>query len=279
MPFPSYASDPPPGQYERGTVLPYARAGSQDKSRAHAEERDLIEAVAFGAQPEIWPRPRRIIMGPLIWIDFVVVLCWTAVLWYGFAGKLMAENPEHFGHFLTNWSWMTQLVYFTLKLLSIIFRSGRLLWFTNYVVFWPTWINCWAVAWLVMLVLEDSPGLVTDMFKDVSPGLVLLGDRIYHVVTVLIIVVDFFLTLKAHFGMWFLRTKSIWLLILLEIVVAHMIVLTYLALNDIRSVYDLHDVYWWTMFLCYEAVVIVNGILFMYGVSQFKKLDGLDFST
>lgn len=242
---------------------------------------DIIHVVANAREraPLDWPVPLPLIYDSLRWVDFAVALVWGALMWYGWIAKYFMENPAHFGHFLTNWSWAAQTVYFTLKVAALATTSARLLHWTYYWVFWPVWINCWAVMWLVILVLADSPGLVTDLFHQYGAGTVLAADRLYHVVTLVIMFIDFFVSLKDHFGFWYLKTGSAWLMILYQWLLAHFVVLCYLALNNIRSVYDLHNVYWWTMFLCYEPVALVAGVLFMFGCYQFRKYGGLDFSA
>lgn len=245
--------------------------------------RDIIELVSVwtGKDEDLpsWPTPHPMIYDAVRWINLAIDVCWLLVLLAGWISKYFLENPEHFGHFLTNWSWVLQTIYFAFKVASLATGSRHLIWFTYSVLFWPVWINTWAVMWLVILVLADSPGLVTDVFDQYGAGTVLAADRLYHVVTLAIMVIDFFLSVKDHFSFWLLRTKSVWIMIVVQVVFAHAIVLTYLGLNNIRSVYDLHQVYWWTMLLCYEPVVLFNGILFMFVCSQFRRAGGWDFSN
>jgi len=247
--------------------------------RRHVRKRDIIEVVAAESEPDDWPICRPMIFDLVRWLSLVVSVAWGLVLWAGWIMKYFLEDPGHFGHYLTNWSWVLQTLTFTLISIALIFRWDRLLWLVYYAVWWPVWVSSWAVLWLVILVLADSPGLVTDVFEQFGAGTVLAVDRLYHVVTTVMMTVYMFLSLKDHFSFWHLKTKSVWVLILAQFILCHLIVLTYLALNNIRSVYQLNHVYWWTMFLCYEPVVLVFGILIMFVCSEFRRIGGMDFSA
>ena len=126
----------------------------------------------------------------MFWLRLVLVLAWTGVLlasliWRG-VNESLSDQVSH----LTNWSWNIATIFYTLDLLSHLDPTGKLALVNVLAFFWMTFGLQFVVFWLMFIALKENPNLILDASTmqggDLPLGTVLDGDRLLHVVPVIV---------------------------------------------------------------------------------------------
>jgi hypothetical protein len=229
---------------------------------------DIVDIIGQRLPPFSSWKPRPILYDNPRYLWMVIMTIWDVLLIGLWFGKYLLEDPGDYDYYLTNWSWSTQATYFFLKLVALYIGSQKLLFAVNFMIFWPTWMLVWGVFWMVTAVLYDSPELVTSAFSMYGAGLVMVVNTIYHYITVVMMFIDIFLSIKDHWSMLYVERRLVWLFILLNVALAELICIFYLIVNNPTSVYQLHHLKWWGLLIIYQVVILVAGVMFMYASSS-----------
>lgn len=229
---------------------------------------DIVDILGGRLQPFKYWEALPILYDNPRYLWMIIYTVWDIILIALWFGKYILEDPGDYDYYLTNWSWSTQAVYFFLKLVALYTGSKYILFVVNFMIFWPVWMVVWGVFWMVTAVLYDSPELVTSAFAMYGAGLVMLVNTIYHYITVVMMFIDIFLSIKDHWSMLYVERRMVWMFIFLNVILAEAICVAYLIVNNPTSVYQLHHIKWWGLLLIYQAVVLVAGVMFMYVCSS-----------
>lgn len=132
--------------------------------------------------------PEKFKDGRLLKILFLDII-WVTIVWILIVYKITADSGSTFLRYYTNWGLMLNAFYYTLDLIFIL-QSTRWLEFNLlFIFFWQLTFNVWMIFVLVFPMLLSNPGTITDNFKQnggtLDPGVVFVGDRIVHVVPVI----------------------------------------------------------------------------------------------
>jgi hypothetical protein len=121
----------------------------------------------------------------ILWVIFSIVLM-------GYRTSTIKDDEQNMLSHFTNWNWLILTSFLLLDTITFFDIKNEIFLFYLGIAFWPTWTSCWEVFWLVILVLANNPSILLENAKafggDYDTGLVLVMDRIIHV---LIIVVMF----------------------------------------------------------------------------------------
>lgn len=231
------------------------------------------------------PRARPI-YNWLRWTCILLIFCWTLFLLAGWIGKYSFEANGWFmfKRYLTNWTWAGQCIFYIIFLVACCDRSGWLLRNVVYkILYWPTRMAIWGVFWMVIPVLRDSPGLVTDNFDSIGAGWTLVAERCFHVITYVFIEQMNWLIRSDLQEMLNLEPARLWLDVLQNILVVHIYVAVYWANNNFDSVYHLnHEYTTWVMVVMFEVIaVLYGGVWNMLLLSPYgqKHGDGMAFDA
>lgn len=121
-------------------------------------------------------------------VSIVIFLPWTVILLGYMIDKLVKSDGDlavYFSYF-TNWSWTANALFFFLDFLSYFeFRPKKVV--RHYSVLLFVWFvngTSWLVNVIVCFVLFNNPDLLVKISNEsgLSPGTVLCGDRLVHVV-------------------------------------------------------------------------------------------------
>ena len=205
-------------------------------------------------------------------IFWFLILVWTVILWAGWLGKYAGQRERPYSAYLTNWSFTLQALFFAAWLIGRVDWSGHVQYWVYGLFFWPTFTTSWAVFLLVMYVLQDSPGLLLEMFQDYDAGFVFLANTIYHYLPIIVMLCLFFMIkedlqdyvrLKPGFFLLFTAT---------QILLAHFPVLIYAIAYDPVQMYRLNTLHWWHILLLYELFAIILWLcLWILLISPFVK--------
>ncbi len=175
---------------------------------------NLIEKVLedpdkydVGIQPRDWPR-RYVISA----IELMAQIAWAIAMTISILGKLANDSLLSYVMHFTNWSWTLQTVFYTATLFVPLLLVGliRLRSFVGYfseaivvLLFFPLNGIVWSVMVLVSALLGFGSPFITDFFERYPPGIVFLGNDLFHVFPVLALVIFAFLygtfILMAHY--------------------------------------------------------------------------------
>ena len=269
------ATDGVNGKNKPSPSSSYASASEYITSQA-----DVTDCIAVrDNKPPDWVKIRPLIVDALLVLAVIWCVGWAGVFLFGWFGKYGLEPAENYRYYLTNWSWTLQALYYSVKGVGLIFRSRYITAFVYMFMFWPTWIISNAVSIMVVFVIVDNPDMLVELFRKYGAATVLGMDRVYHVIPVAVLTIDVILSLRYLVGWFWLRDRSVWIMILLQVVFTHCVVLFYMGMNDMHAVYGLHHLRWWELCLVFELTLLLVGVLFMYALSQFKKLGGFNFNS
>lgn len=115
------------------------------------------------------------------------VLLLTAAAVYKIVESGVASYVRHF----TNWSWTLQIAFYALTLPYP--RQPNFLAIVMLLLFVPVASIVWNVAILVFIMLADGPAFLPALFEVMQPGIVVLGNDLFHVVPLLALVFYYFL--------------------------------------------------------------------------------------
>lgn len=138
------------------------------------------ESVANCKCPAHFRNPRLIL---LLASDIV----WVVILWIGTIGKIATDSTLDVLQHYTNWLWFMQTAYYSVDVIALLSQTRALEFNLLFGVWWVVFPNIWVVFWLVFAMIYSNPNVITDNFEenggDYYAGAVLVGDRIFHVVT------------------------------------------------------------------------------------------------
>lgn len=123
----------------------------------------------------------RLRMYPWKWVEFIVNVVWVFMLWFIFSVKVPTDGPWLYFHYFTNWMWTTNVLYYTVDLLTYLDYSGTLQFYWLYVAWWPFFGNVCQVFWLVIPLLWLNPRIVVETADQIGWSATLVGERIVHV--------------------------------------------------------------------------------------------------
>lgn len=280
---PIYTQAVPPAYYQQHQQKPPAPATNNNTNNTECLY-DIHSLYVWGWKPFRKVPNAHPIYNYMRWTVMIMIVAWTLILIGGMAGKMVVEKRGWFtwGKYLTNWTWTYQMVVYILFIISWFDRSGAMLRFLYRVLFWPTRMAIWGVFWMVIPVLKDSPELVTSAFDLVGAGWTLVAERMFHVITFFVIEQMTWLVRNDLQLMLHLKPKYLWLDILQQVVLVHIYVLIYWANNNFESVYHLHELSVWTLFLVFEIFAVgYAGVWSMLMLSPYgqQRGDGLAVST
>lgn len=221
-------------------------------------------------------------------LSFILIFLWGSFMILLWLTKEISEGSnDTFWMYLTNWSWALQCVYWATKFLgySESLVTYRLVETVNYTIyhvyywlFWPTFMINTGVTWVVLLVLYDSPGLLTNYFDDFGPGFVFVMNFIFHVATYILMVADVILTFEDLVYMLNRSAVSLVRYFFAMFAIANVILLSYMSTHNIHDVYGLDDFGYWFIILTFEFVIFVPNSILMGVMSPLKFLYRTGFS-
>lgn len=129
--------------------------------------------------------PKKFEDGRLMRILFFDII-WVTICWIGVGAKVVSDDPGQYVEHYTNWGWTINAVYYSFDLIFILFPTRTWEFRLLYIFSWQLFFNVWMIFVLVFPMLLSNPGTITDNFKqnggDFDPGVVFVGDRLFHVV-------------------------------------------------------------------------------------------------
>lgn len=223
-------------------------------------------------------------------IAFILAFTWMIILWIGVLYKCLWESVTDFISYFTNITFTYQAVYYLLYVLSFFGdpRKRTLEFFLLFGFLWNVFAQIWIVFVLVFGIFLDNAALLIDETKtgggDYDDGVVLVADRLYHVVPLMVVILlvgltwsdisdililmfaDVFCLPKHYNGQklcvhdrcaFRVDKKNAWKYIIFNYIMAFIPLLLYANIVDLRKIYQLED------FKTYQAVfavVIINVI-------------------
>lgn len=124
----------------------------------------------------------------LYWVRLLMVVVWFGILAAAAIYKLATSPLYDYVCHLTNWAWTAQLVFYSLDLLSYVDRTGKFSFAIVSQLFWLMNGLDWMVFTLMFAVLDNNPMLFVQIAEqgDIPLGIVMNGDRLFHIVPSLI---------------------------------------------------------------------------------------------
>ena len=123
---------------------------------------------------------------------FVLQTAWTLVLAGVLTWKIYADGWESVFSFLTNWVWFTNLIFFSIDLVFGYASKNVFRYFSFYAFWIVNGLNA-IVFWLVFPLLGTNDALLRDATLEFTPELAFVGDRLFHVLHVVVALLWYFL--------------------------------------------------------------------------------------
>ena len=134
-------------------------------------------------------------MCPFSVVAYVGLLLWALLINVTVIVKMCEFGVGSFVSHFTNWNyWLAGIVYLLLltfirphrpdRCASVHMAGCVMAW-----AFFPLYSLTWFVFWAVTVLLAEDPEFITDLFKVIEPGLVMLGDAYFHFIPLLAIVI------------------------------------------------------------------------------------------
>jgi hypothetical protein len=219
--------------------------------------------------------------------SFLFSFTWALVLVGTLIGKFMYESLTSYVMHYTNWNWTINAIFFTVDTISYI--SSDLLYFNLVFFYWITNASSWIVFWVVFILFQDNPDILTDLSKDeggdYSMGFLLNMNTLFHVLPAMFIMVYTLLrwsALKAVVNNVFHKESSqcerVSYFIIFILYPLWGIFIYYVSV-DIRDVYGVTTNIWIIAAVVFGVAVIYNGVtLFLLMSSRYTvKLCGSSF--
>jgi len=124
---------------------------------------------------------------------FIVQFAWALFLWWLAIEKCVLFGTYSYVSHLTNIGWTLESLLFTVTL-SFILPPTIALCNVNTAAacmaacFFPVWLLAWFIAATVFLLLIKDPEFITDLFDSMEPGLVIVGNDLFHVVPLIALI-------------------------------------------------------------------------------------------
>ena len=124
---------------------------------------------------------------------FFVQVFWTIFLWWLAVEKwILFGTYSYFSH-LTNIGWTFEALLFTFTLPFFVASTTPLCNVRSAAAcmaacFAPIWLLAWFIAVTVYLLLVHDPEFITDLFETIEPGLVIVGNDLFHVIPLIALI-------------------------------------------------------------------------------------------
>ncbi len=194
----------------------YNQKREQNIAIAHAKHDDtykppppIIPRESFESPLFFIPDQRYDLFESFMWfVRYILEVVWFAALVVGTVWKLTDNSLFEFIQFLTNWSWVIQMVFYGLDLLSNLDSTGKTSFIVVSTLYWLMNGLVWMIFFLMFEILYNNPQLLSQFASQggVSLGAVFDGDRVYHVLPALISLAYLLLNRKVIF-----RSVEIWM--------------------------------------------------------------------
>lgn len=226
---------------------------NQEEQRAEQEAEFLASRI---------PYPLQYFMKAPV---FGLTVGWWIICFVGTAAKV-AFNDGSFTQFFTNWMWVFNFVFYTFDVISYFDPTGYINFYLIYGVWPPFFGNVAQVFFIVMMILYEHPQLITDEADEFGWGIVILVERIVHVMPFVVQLFwiamrapDIILVLKSF--QWRRGFRAIFLIYLFMIYVfAHIPFITYIGVYDFHKVYHVWIPEWIGLILA-EIIFIMTVLL------------------
>jgi len=140
--------------------------------------------------------PPRFRSTRLLFLLFINLI-WILILWAGVFIKAVNDDAYDYVRHYTNWMWTVGAIYYTFDFIGMMLESRYMEMVLLLIPWWIVFANINIVFWLTFIMVYDNPGTLTDNFKvnggDLYPGTVFLGDRIFHILPVVMAYINMFL--------------------------------------------------------------------------------------
>lgn len=113
---------------------------------------------------------------------FVAQAAWAIWILSITVAKIAAFGMASFLEHFTNWAWLAYGIFFLASLRLAGYGCGESV---AAACFFPLYSIAWFVAAAVSILLFTNPDFITDLFDVMDPGLVITGNDIFHVHTVI----------------------------------------------------------------------------------------------
>ena len=235
-----------------------------------SSRRDLYDVVPYAKFN--W-HPSRI-------VDLGLIFMWGLFMWSLWVMKEVLEENSTYWMYLTNWSWFFQAVFWLGKFLgymeSLAFLGRKnkpdyVLYYVYFGIMWPVFMVNTGVTFVVILVLYDAPGLLTNYIGDYDAGFVFLMNTIFHVLTFIFMLFSMYLTRRDLEYMLFRNTRSLIIYYVSQYFLGLLLVGIYLGTHDPYDVYNLDDTYpYWFLIMIFAFVIYIPSI---FGVLTLSSWD------
>ncbi len=177
-------------------------------------------------------------------ITALLVFLWGLTLWVGAIVNIQYEGFGVYHQYFTNWMWTVNLLFYTASLIGLLEWTGTIQYYVVLFVWWPVFANISQVFWLVIVILYYNPDMITDAGDEYGYGVVLLVDKIKHVIPFLVALA--WLHLQWPDIVFLLSeiyndkhgVRSIVLYIIANLFLGHAIIIGYCLNFDFRVVYN-----------------------------------------
>lgn len=238
--------------------------------------------------------PDRFKDGRIIFLILITFL-WSLVLILGFIGKWVSDSAKEFLDHYTNWVWSINTFFYPIYFFSLFQASRTIEKYLLYIFWWPLSFNNWAMFILVFLMLLSNPGTVTDNFKenggDFSAGVVLVADRVFHVIPPLMWFIVFSFNskdlreiykimyqdsiLRWFFNPWDVRNNMVFFYILITMFVSVAPFFVYYNAFDFKIIYEVSTPTWCGI-LIVIGVLIISVLLPLFYLLPFFTFESTD---
>lgn len=143
----------------------------------------------------------------------IVQLSWFAVMAFTAIAKIVESGVLAYISHFTNWSWTLQIFFYGATaagpfiILGLIRPDGLVSYFTQAVIvllFFPLLGIVVTVMVVISVLLATNSPFLIDIFEQIPPGLVVLGNELFHSIPVLALILHYTLAYKlvhyAHNG-------------------------------------------------------------------------------
>ena len=183
---------------------------------------------------------------------FVIFFFWAVLVWFVFIDKLSGNGLADYIEHLTNWAWTFHAFYFFFDIISYFDKSGSLAYYLHSQLLWILNGISWLVFWLVFFVLGDNPDLLLDISirggGKYDLGKVFIGDRMFHVVPAIILLVYFILR-RNEIGLAvvdsmnpyrYSKTSRFINAFIVLVILPGLVVISYRLFSNIEKIYGVH---------------------------------------
>ncbi len=165
----------------------------------------------------------------------------------------------------TSWNWIFNTIFFILeRVASFLDWYNGSISYMSIVYSYVLWViqgSNWIVFWLVWVILYQNPNILLEQTIDeggkYTLGQVIIGDRLLHVLPVIIFLIYFILRLPEIIKIisWWKRNQKLYFLLFSNSLT------TLLLVGSYRLLFDARDVYGITLSPGFSFLIIISTIL------------------